>query len=142
MNDVTDQIGAEINQVVGKVVDKEQKSMFKRLYWRTFGLLVLSALAWLGLEALTLFSRDGTTDIAQRFPEMMLIIRAGAIVTWVELTLLWVRTFLQPNIDVQEAAKVAMQDPQGAAWVYVTEKLAWLARMVMFLWLCNFGTGM
>jgi hypothetical protein len=82
--------------------------------------------------------RDRFTDFNERWPEVIVILRAAAIMTWAELSLLWIRTALQPKTDVQQAATKALETPMAAAIVYATHSVNWIVRMVIFLKLCSF----
>lgn len=113
-------------------------SMFRRMAVRTFILMALTVLAFLVMDTLVMLGHDRVSDINERWPELIQILRAAGIMTWAEMSLMWIRMALAPKTDVQKAATLAMQEPMPAAVVYAVHSLQWLARMVLFLHLCGF----
>lgn len=126
-----------IDEVVDEVVSKKEVSVMQRLLARTVFLATLSALGFWALDLLELVGREHLANINQQVPELMLIIRAASVLVWVELCLLWTRVLVSPQLDVQLAAKLAMRTPSGAAAVYMSHNVVWLARILLFLHLCG-----
>lgn len=118
--------------------DSARVSMFRRLAVRTFILAALTAVAFMGMDLLVMMGHDRITDINERWPELIQVLRAAGILTWAEMSLMWIRMALAPKTDVQQAANVALQSPTAAAVVYATHSLQWMVRMVFFLRLCGF----
>lgn len=113
-------------------------SMLERLALRSAILLMISSLGFIFMEALVYMGQEQILSIQMRFPEIMLVVRALTLITWVEVCLLWIRVLLQPSVDVQRAALIAETSPIGAAIVYTVHQATWLVRVVVFLSLCEF----
>lgn len=117
--------------------DSRVKGMVKRLVFRSVVFALLTIIGFAATELLVYLGKERISDINSRFPELLMIIRAAAIMTWVEISLFWIRIGLQPQIDVQASAKTAESQPMAAAIVYITHQLTWVIRMVLFLKLCG-----
>lgn len=125
------------DEIEENLVAKKDRPVVKRLAIRTAVLLALCIVGFLVLDLLQMIGRERISDINQRVPEIMLIVRAASIMVWVELCLLWTRVVLQPQLDVQVAARAAEKDAMAAAVVYATYTLQWLVRIFIFLKLCE-----
>lgn len=110
--------------------------MYKRTIIRSLVLLAFTAASFFALEYLVQEGRYGS-DINQRFPEFLIVLRALAIYTWVEVSMFWVRITLEPNTDVQKASKVAEGEPMAAAVLSGVHAVKWLARLLIVLQLAD-----
>ena len=113
-------------------------SLIRRVAGRTIVLAVLTTMAFVSLDLLVYLGREGISDINSRFPELIAIVRAAAIMAWIEVSILLIRVSLAPRTDVQTAVKVAELEPMSAAIVYAVHTLAWAIRFAFFLKLCEF----
>jgi hypothetical protein len=114
-------------------INKKEISMWRRLIIRSAMLILLTAIAALGMDALVVLGRSGFADFNQRWPEVINILRAGFIMTWAELSLLWLRTAIAPKVDVQAAMLKAAETSTGAAVVSLVHLMQWALRLVVFL---------
>ena len=123
--------------------------MFVRTVIRSFWLIGMTVSAGLCLEMLVQAARFGGSDIVARFPELLVIFRAVTIMTWFEVSLLWIRLAVSPKIDFQELANKltdltgdAVNSPTGSRSgvmvVYLTNNLFYLLRFVALMKLCEF----
>jgi hypothetical protein len=110
-----------------------QRALLRSL---VLGLLLLTAGA--ALELLVWLSRSQGYDIAARYPELLVVFRAVAILVWFEMSVFWIRMATQPKVDGQEPATVAMTQPSSAATVYIVQTCAWAFRIYVLLRLCDF----
>lgn len=113
--------------------------MWRRLLVRTIIFAILTAGGFACLELLVMLGRDRISDINERFPELMIFFRAATMLTWIEITVLWIRATLQPQVDVQAAAKKALESPTSAAALYATHQLTWLARVGFIFFVMGLG---
>jgi hypothetical protein len=104
--------------------------MYKRTIIRSLFLMAFTAASFFTLEYLVQEGRYGN-DINQRFPEFLIILRALAIYTWIEVSIFWIRITLESKTDVQKASNKAEESPIGAAIAYGIHTFKWLARMLI-----------
>jgi hypothetical protein len=119
-------------------------SMLRRVGLRTLVLLVLTFLAFGIQEALVHYGPDETMGFHHRFPEVMMILRALGILAWAETAVVWLRLAIQPFVDVQKsleflswAKREDSYDQKACVMLYAVHQLTWLARLVIFLMLCD-----
>jgi len=112
--------------------------VLQRAFLRSLVLGILLLTATGILDTLIDLARFHGSSVPDRYPEILIIFRAVAILTWLELSIFWIRMSTQPGVDIQSAAKKAMQDPIGAAHIYWASKFTWVVRMVILLQLCDF----
>jgi hypothetical protein len=110
----------------------------KKLVWRSFLFAILTIIGFFLLEVMVNQSRNKPDGFIAMFPELLSMLRAATIMTFVELSILWIRIVSQPRIDVQEAAIDTANDPMANAVLYLTHTLAWGLRTIIFLKLCEF----
>lgn len=118
--------------------EKKQLKAMERLFMRSLVLICMTLMGFVVLELLVWLGRSGYSDINQRFPELLIFMRAATIMTWAEMTLLWIRTTVSPNVDMQAGAIQAASQPMSGAIVYLTNTLLLTVRLVLFLKLCEF----
>lgn len=126
------------DDLLDEIVDDKDIPIVRRLMFRTLLMALLSLLGFAFLAALAYVGREKISNINQQVPELMIIVRAASIMVWVELALLWTRIIVAPQLDVQAAAKAALANAQASALVYAVSSLVWLARIIIFLRLCEF----
>jgi hypothetical protein len=107
--------------------------MFKRLAQRTMLFAILTISAFAAMELAAYLARSEI--ISARFlpPELMLCLKAAAIVSWGEISSMWFRILMAPRSDVQKAAEVAETEPLSAAIVYVSYQFTWAVRLIAFI---------
>ncbi len=100
--------------------------MIRRLAVRTLGFMVLSVLAFALMERMTVLTG---------WPEVMQGMRAAAILTWAEISVMWIRICMSPQLDVQKAARAALDTHNGhaSAIVYAVHQVTWCARLAAVL---------
>lgn len=118
-------------------------SMFVRTFMRSLWLVGMTLAAGLCLELLVQAARHGGTDLAAKYPELLTIFRAVSILTWFEVSLLWIRLAVSPKIDFQAIANKLMNtadsgSTQGIMVVYIVNHLVWLVRVLILMRLCEF----
>lgn len=100
--------------------------MIKRLALRTMLFASLTILAFLVMQPLTIWTG---------WPELMQGLKAAAILSWGELTVLWIRVCVSPRLDSQALAKEVetSYDARGMAIVYAAYTFTWAVRLVLFV---------
>jgi len=109
----------------------------KRLLSRSVLFAFITILMFGLLEYLVENSKYDKLSILLQFPEFLTMTKAGAIMSSLELFVLWVRIIGQPQVDVQKAEEIARQSPMSAAIVYLTHSLVWAFRLYLFLLLAD-----
>lgn len=111
------------------------RTMFARLFVRSAIMLILSFGAWFLMDLITEQARQSGNDFVTRFPEFLLILRALAIMAWIEVSVLWFRMAIQPKIDIQELALMAVKnnDTRAAVAVYAINIVLMSTRLVIAL---------
>lgn len=104
--------------------------MVKRLFFRTAAFFILTVLAFLAIESIVRLGRGGIA-IGQMFPEMIYVLVSVGILTWIEISLMWIRIFLTPKIDIQRTAQAA--EEQSPAILYCAHQFTWAIRILAFL---------
>lgn len=100
-------------------------NMIKRLSLRTAIFAALTILAFALMERLTILTGA---------PEVMQGMKAAAILAWAEISIMWIRIAMSPQLDVQAAAKVAHDgDARAAAFLYAVHQATWAARLTAFI---------
>jgi hypothetical protein len=112
--------------------------LIKRAFFRSAALALLLITASTILEFLIQMARYHGWDIPDRFPELLIIFRAVAILTWFEMSVFWIRLATSPKIDNQCLADEASRDPMAAAVVYWAKLFAWAFRVAVLMQLCDF----
>lgn len=107
---------------------------FRRLFWRTVLLAILTVAAFSLMPLLT---------ITTGWPEVMQCLKAAAVLAWAEHSIMMIRIVMQPRIDVQTSAQLAeatdgMERPQpndahACAIVYGVHQFTWAVRLVVFI---------
>jgi hypothetical protein len=110
----------------------------KRLLFRSFMFLGLTVCGFVALEHMVELSRTRGSDLILKYPELLTVMRAATIMTFAEMTVLWVRIISQPAVDVQAPVPVAQKEPLAAAVVYLTHAVMQVFRVLIFLKLCEF----
>jgi len=113
-------------------------SMLKRAFLRSASLAILLIVASSILNIMVEYARYYGWDIPDRFPELLIIFRAVAILTWFELSVFWIRLATSPKIDNQCLADEAARDPMAAAVVYWAKLFSWAFRVTVLMQLCDF----
>lgn len=112
-----------------------------KFFGRSGGLVALTVLGFVLLELLVQFGGDNASNgINGRWPELYVIIRAFAIMTWCEVLILWIRKLTQPLIDIQASVKKADDDPMAAAVLYGIHTVYWIVRVFVFYALTGLAT--
>lgn len=119
------------------VMEKSMK-ITKRIFMRSSIFLFMTVVGFSLLELLIFLARTQGLDLANRFPETLMVLHGVSVMTWLEVVLFWIRIALQPQVDVQAYALRAMEDSKAAAFVYLVHQLSWLARLLILLKLCDF----
>ncbi|MFZ2998730.1 MAG: hypothetical protein WA071_00130 [Undibacterium umbellatum] len=100
----------------------------KRLAARTAIFFALTVVAFAAMQPLTIAT--GHTDVLK-------CLTAAAVLAWAEITIMWIRIFMSPHIDEQEAA-ITVQElahPLGLSIVYCAQVLRWAVRLAVFIYL-------
>src|SRR5690348_11396813 len=103
---------------------EKTKQMIERAFIRSAVLLILTGGGLIASQWLVTAARQYGFELPKQFPELLLIMSALFELTWIEVSLMWVRLTIAPNVDVQVAANAALKDPKGAAVVYFVHVLA------------------
>jgi hypothetical protein len=111
------------------------KEMIARTFIRSAVLLILSGFGLIATQFLIDAAGKHGFELAQTFPELMLVMNALFQLTWIEVSIMWIRLALAPNVDVQASACAAMKDPTSSAIVYLTHVLQWAFRIGLVLYL-------
>jgi hypothetical protein len=119
----------DIKQAIGA----QEISMWRRLVIRSAILLLLTLMAMIALDLLVIAGRERVLDVNERWPEVINILRAGFIMTWAEVGVLWLRTAIAPKVDVQAAMNKAAETSMGAAVVSLVHLAMWGVRLMIFL---------
>lgn len=109
--------------------------VFERAFVRT---MILAVLTIVGLWVVDKLVDSGIADrfaLVRRFPDFIPFMMASAKMTFIEMSLFWIRFSTQPKVDVQEVADTASMSSTGAAFVYFTNALMWAMRVGVFLYL-------
>jgi hypothetical protein len=111
------------------------KEMIKRLFVRSAVLLIMSFAGWFLMDLIVESARAHGNTFVTRFPEFLLILRALAILAWIDVSIMWIRLALQPLLDIQKLALMAIeqQDTKAAAVIYVTNQLMIALRIFIAL---------
>jgi hypothetical protein len=112
--------------------------IFKRTVLRSAWLISMTLMAGLCLELLVQASRFGGGDLANKFPELLVIFRAVSIMTWLEVSILWIRLAVSPKMDLQAMANRLMETDHGAKVVYLVNIGLYVLRFLALLVLCEF----
>jgi len=118
----------------------DESSANKRLLGRSLLLTILTVIGFAVTEYLVQMNFFKQLQIVDRFPELLIMFRTAAIMTFIELTVLWIRMVVQPGTDVQQAARKAVTEQMPAAIVYFTHMLWWAMRVFVFLKLSGLGS--
>lgn len=120
-------------------------NMYKRIIIRSLVMILLLGMAAYCLDTFTEMSRRYGYDVAGRYPELLQIFRATAILAWFELSVFWIRLAVAPKSDEQAAAEDAIgnyEDPgynqMASAVIYVTYTIKWAFRLWILLTLCDY----
>lgn len=100
--------------------------MMKRLVLRTAIFAALTIMAFSLMERVTMLTG---------WPEVMQGMRAAAILSWAEISIMWIRIAISPRLDVQYAAQMAHDstDAHAGALVYAVHQATWAARLAAFI---------
>lgn len=115
---------------------QKTRDMTRRTLARSLMLLAFTVASFFALEYLVNQGQLGN-NINQRFPEFLIILRALAIYTWIEVSMFWIRVTVESNTDVQAAIKTAETSPLAASIVYFVHALKWLARLLIVMKLAD-----
>ena len=100
--------------------------MIKRLAIRTAIFAVLTFSAFMLMQPLTVLTG---------WPELMQGLKAAAILSWAELTVLWIRICVTPQLDTQRLALAveSRYDSKGMAILYCAHAFTWAVRITIFI---------
>lgn len=115
------------------IITENEVKAGARLGVRTVVMLVATALGFLALEVLTWLSRAGYTDLGRNLPQIYVFLHTITIITWFEISFLWVRQWLSPRVDFQDLVNKAQEHPYSAAVAHFTLTVAWAVRVFAFL---------
>lgn len=121
-----------------KAFGKNTINMMQRALLRSVIMGALFIVAYLILNFLIESARSYGSDWPDRFPELLVILRAVAILTWFEKSIFWIRLAVEPKLDSQAIADATVPDPAAAASVYRTRVFMWAFRIVILMTLCGF----
>lgn len=121
-----------------KMFNSSKFAPFRRAFLRSAAMAALLIMASGLLELFIQLARFGGSDIAERFPEILIIFRAVAIMAWLEMSAFWLRMATQPKVDLQFLVHKADGTAMGAAVVYTVNALMWVFRICIFMQLCGF----
>lgn len=109
--------------------------LMQRMFARTVFLALLTVLGFAMLDLMVQSGMEDKFGLVRQFPEFLVMMKAAAVLTFIEMCVFWVRFNTAPRLDVQNVAKDAIHSPTGAAIVYAVNTLQWLARVVIMLYL-------
>ena len=118
-------------------VKPETWHLIKRMAIRSVFLMILFSTGLLVLDTLINSGFGDKYALVRRFPDMIPMMNAAAILTFINMSIFWIRIFTAPKHVVQEAKSVAMTTPSGAAVVVVTDMLGWAVQVAAFLYLSH-----
>jgi len=116
-------------------VSKKTKEMTKRLFLRSAVLLALTVIGFFAMHFMVEYARQNHGDFVSQFPEVMMVLGALTLLTWVEISVIWIRVTFQPKVDLQELACMAIMnnDTRAGIAVYAINTLTTLTRIVLVL---------
>lgn len=125
---------------IGKLpLFEKTKAANKRLFFRVLMFAGLTVISFVALEYLVANSKSAQLDgLVLKYPEILGMLRAATILTFLELLILVGRIISQPKVDVQKSVSVAEKEPMASAVLYVTHSVNWMVRVYVFLLLCGF----
>lgn len=100
----------------------------KRLAARTAIFFALTVLAFAIMRPLT--QATGHSDVLK-------CMTAAAVLAWAEITITWLRVFMSPRVDEQEAVTDVheLADPLSLAVLYCAHSFKWAMRLGAFIYL-------
>lgn len=109
-----------------------------RALLRSVILAVLFVTAGAFLEGLIELARYQGSDIAARFPELLIIFRAVAILAWLEMSIMWltIATSFKTNGDF--IAEGDREKPIRSVGTEAIKVFKWALRLAVLLQLCGF----
>jgi hypothetical protein len=132
-----------MSKLHSKLLSITQKSweLFERMFARS---LALALLTGIGLAVVDLLVDSGMTNryaIIHRFPEFIPLMLAAVKLTFIEMSVFWVRFATQPSIDVQqpvrEVQKQAWDNTIALALTHGINSLVWMFRVVVLIYLAQ-----
>jgi hypothetical protein len=109
--------------------------VMKRMALRSVVLFLFTLVGFWVADSLVESARFGTLPIVRRFPDFIAMMTAAAKLTFILMSLFWVRFSTQPKHDVQETMSAATKEPMAAAIVHATNTAQHLAYIGVFLYL-------
>lgn len=109
--------------------------LLQRMFVRSLFLALLTVVGFGVLDYLVQLGIQDRFGLVQRYPEFLVMMKAAAVLTFVEMSVFWIRFGTSPRLDVQNVAEYARQSANGAAIVYAVNTATWLARVVIMLYL-------
>lgn len=109
--------------------------LMKRMLARSVFLVLLTAIGFAALELLVASGGQDGIGIVERFPELLMMAKAAAVLTFAELIVFWARFATAHKLDVQDVGTLATASPTGAAIVYAVNSAHWLARILIVVYL-------
>lgn len=113
----------------------ETWQLIKRMAIRSAVLFVFFSLGLFVVDELINSGFGDKYALVRRFPDLIPMMVAASKLTFVEMSLFWIRLFVSPKHDVQEVQNAALGDPKAAAFVALTNMLTWAIRLGAFLYL-------
>lgn len=118
---------------------KKTRELVQRLFVRSLVLLVLTVFGFAAMDIIVQLERANDIQLVSRFPEIMMVLGALTMLTWIEVSVQWVRIALAPRIDLQTFAMVAynQNNVYGCVAVYAINSLVMLSRIAFVLYMAK-----
>lgn len=118
-----------------QITAKKTREMAKRLFMRSVILLALTIIGFAAMDIIVELERANDIHLVSRFPEIMLVLRALTMLTWIEISVQWIRLALAPKLDMQAFACMAYEnnDVRACVAVYAINSVVMLSRILFVL---------
>jgi cell shape-determining protein MreD len=118
-------------------ITRQSWELFQRMFARS---VALALLTFIGFALVDHLVESGLTDrfaLVRRFPEFIPMMLAAAKLTFIEMSVFWIRFATQPRVDVQACIEYAPTNSIAAAIINATNALVWAFRIVVLIYLAQ-----
>jgi hypothetical protein len=118
-------------------ITQQSWELFERMFARSVALAVLTALGFALVDHLVDSGMADRFALVHRFPEFIPMMLASAKLTFIEMSVFWIRFATQPRVDVQAHLESTQYDAKAAATVHGINTLVWMFRVVVLIYLAQ-----
>jgi cell shape-determining protein MreD len=118
-------------------ITQQSWELFQRMFARSVALALLTCLGFALVDHLV---DSGMTDrfaLVHRFPEFIPMMLAAAKLTFIEMSVFWIRFATQPRLDVQACVEYVHPNSVAGAITHGVNSLVWAFRIVVLLYLAQ-----